>query len=87
MLSNASEIYFPIDEDGIWCDSYKGEFGSGPYFYRENLDLRIDEERFTYFYNSPTVATGRSLTGLTTLAEAIPEAVTFHKKSKAFCFL
>jgi hypothetical protein len=87
MLSDASEIYFPIDEDGIWCDSYRDKISSDKHLYRENLDLRVDDSRFIYFYRCPTVATYRSSAGLTNLEEQIPEATHFHKHSKAFCFL
>lgn len=87
MLSDANEIYFPIDADGIWCDSYKEEANLSLPSYRRDVDLRVDESRITYFYNCPTVATGRVSSGLTTLDQVIPEAVSFHKKSKAFCFL
>lgn len=87
MLSEASEVYFPIDEDGVWCDCYRDKISSDEHLYRQNLDLRVDESRFTYFYRCPTVKTYRKSAGLTTLDQQIPEATNFHKHSKAFCFL
>lgn len=85
MLSNAREIYFPLDEDGIWCHSYKEELEGD--IYRRNLDLRIDESSITYFYNCPTVATHRHSPGLLNLNQVMPKQADFHKNSKAFCFI
>ena len=87
MLSDASEIYFPIDEDGVWCDCYRDKISSDKHLYRENLDLRVDDSRFTYFYKCPTVLTQRLSMGLVPLEQELSEAISFHKHSKAFCFL
>jgi hypothetical protein len=84
MLSEASQIFFPIDEDGIWSMRYNdltwpknGNPGS--------IDLRIDEPRFTYIYNCPTIKTNRLSHGVVPLP-AESSLSPFHRCSKAFWY-
>ncbi len=79
MLSDATEIYFPLDEDGVWSSWNKKD--------DNRLDLRIDDDRITYFYNCPTIASTRTTKGLVPLSEILPDDATFHKRSQAFCFV
>jgi hypothetical protein len=83
LLSDASEIYFPIDDDGIWSMCHRD-----PPSIRNNLitsiDLRIDDPRFTYFYNCPTIKSNRLSTEYVTLASERPDLAPFHKNSTAF---
>jgi hypothetical protein len=72
ILSNASEIYFPIDdENGMWRNC-------------KSIDLRIDDKRFVYFYNCPTIKSIRNPSQIVALNIAAPHLVNHHKHSKAF---
>jgi hypothetical protein len=78
VLSNATEIYFPIAEDHFWSRCYKCT--------RPSIDLRIDESRYIYFYNCPTVRTWRISPNLLPLYEINSQVGDFHKKSRAFWY-
>jgi hypothetical protein len=84
-LSEATEIYFPIDEDGLWSMCHRA-----PESLTTNvitsIDLRLDSPRFIYFYNCPTVNTNRFSPAIVPLTVARPEIALFHQRSKAFWY-
>jgi hypothetical protein len=85
MLSDASEIFFPIDEDGLWS------IHSNDLTWPKNgnpgsIDLRIDAPRFAYFYNCPTIKTNRLSSGVAALSGKESALLPFHRNSKAFWF-
>jgi hypothetical protein len=85
LLSNASKIYFPIDEDGIWNMCHK-EPSSLQQNIPSSIDLRIDDSKFIYFYNCPTIKTNRLSSRMVGLSTVRPDLKPFHKSSEAFWF-
>jgi hypothetical protein len=85
LLSDASKIYFPIDEDGMWSKCH-----INPDSLRQNIrtsiDLRVDDPRIIYFYNCPTIKTNRISPGLLSLSAAAPNLMPFHRNSIAFWY-
>jgi hypothetical protein len=78
VLSKASNILFPIAEDHYWSVCYKQT--------KPDIDLRIDEARFTYFYNCPTIRSNRISPQLISTADVDSKISSFHKKSKALWY-
>lgn len=79
MLSDAREIYFPVAEDHWWSHCYKrSNFG---------IDLRVDDPKFIYFYNCPTVRTWRVSPSFLPLEEFRPDVAGFHMNSRAFWYV
>jgi hypothetical protein len=85
MLSDATEIYFPIDEDGIWSVQ-RNDLASQKKQVQTAIDLRIDDPRFTYFYNCPTVKTNRVSPGVAALSARQSVLSSFHLRSNAFWY-
>jgi hypothetical protein len=85
VLSDASEIYFPIDEDGIWSTRYN-DLATPKKNIRTAIDLRIDDPRFIYFYNCPTVKTNRISPGALAFSTRESTLMPFHQHSKAFWY-
>jgi hypothetical protein len=81
MLSQARKIYFPIGDCGVWAGS---NCASNAY---THADLRVDHERFVYFYNCPTIRSGRRSSGHVQLEQYMPSLLKFHRLSKAFWFI
>jgi hypothetical protein len=80
ILSNASQVYFPIDEVGHWsrCNHQTIEMDS--------IDLRVDDPRFIYFYNCPTIKSNRISPNCLPLSDAVPFMMCRHLKSRAYWF-
>lgn len=85
VLSDASEIYFPIDEDGIWSMHYN-DLTYPKKNIQTAIDLRIDDPRFIYFYNCPTVKTNRISPGAVRFSTREPNIIPFHQRSNAFWY-
>src|ERR1035438_1269247 len=79
VLSNASTVYFPIADDHLWGLCYKQAW--------PNIDLRIDDPRFIYFYNCPTIKNWRVSSKLSPLVDVNPKVASFHRHSKAFWYI
>jgi hypothetical protein len=78
ILSDATEIYFPLGRDSHWTTSYSD--------IKPMVDLRNDHSRFIYFYNCPTIKKNDVSPKLTPLAEINPTLNKFHTNSKAFWY-
>lgn len=85
MLSDASEIFFPIDEDGLW-NIHSNDLTWPKNGNPGSIDLRIDAPRFTYFYNCPTIKTDRISSGAVLLPDTESALLPFHRYSKAFWY-
>lgn len=83
ILSNAQEIYFPLGEKGFWSRSHRFS-GDTPDGYK--MDLRVDDPRFIYFYNTPLHSTKRISKGLVDFSTINSDAAKFHRQSKAYWF-
>jgi hypothetical protein len=89
LLSEAAEIYFPLAEEGHW--SHRSM--QPP---RCQQDLRINDQRFIYFYNCAVMSKNRNPVEAIPLSAARPafhdlsrfhdNALAFHTQSKAFWF-
>jgi hypothetical protein len=80
VLSDAAEVYFPIDRSGVWSGCNTGPSSS------QISDLRIDDPRFTYFYNCSTRRNGDASTLFAPVSELNPQLLAVHKRSKAYWF-
>ncbi len=80
MLAEGAEVYVPLARTGRWsgCNlSLRDE---------ASIDLRVDEARFTYLYNSPILASPKSEDTLVPLPEIRPGLMPAHRHSRAFWF-
>ncbi len=85
-LADCEEIHFPIGERWFWSE----------YFNRSTpthaIDLRLDDKRYSYYYNCPLSGNGRISSGLISLPDAVanglvsPETAAFHRNSTALCY-
>ncbi len=90
ILADPEEVYFPIAEAGQWSP-WTMQYSN----YQQ--DLRINDSKYTYFYNCVIVNSSRHHPGYVPLINAKPDshdlkcfskdALAFHTRSKAFWFV
>ncbi len=80
VLSDARLIYFPVDEEGVWFCCNREPID------RDDIDLRIDESKFVYFYNCPNIRSARKSSEHVALSEVSPILMRHHVNSQAFWF-
>jgi hypothetical protein len=87
LLADPDEVHFPICEKGFWSEEYNRNVPTN------EIDLRIDDPRYRYYYNCPQIGDNRISKGLISLSNASVadmvriETLKFHHKSTALWFV